>query len=324
MNETAILLTGLIRLHNDELKHHWNVLKKSLKKFDVFVCTYKEFLDNAREIAPDENIYIIDEVIDRYINDPVHTEKLKANFFQVIQLEESLKHFENKISKFKHFIRIRNDLYWGLGDVEACFEEIIDASEEGYSTCFFDFMYGGPVNKWLQHAKEERIKKHTLKEKHMFDTPFDYHNYLKTLEISAQSSKSYNTAFWQFPHDIDLMYELNKKYNFKIQEGMLEYFCQGESKTVKCIKFIPKNNKQHQKAKEFLTEICNIKIKEESKPTDYTKWGTYYNIDLSPLNPGPLLLFWVLGTGPVIYRRANIFYSKKKRKFVTLIEARHK
>jgi len=320
MNETAILLTGQIRLHNDELIHHWNTLKTTLQKYDVFVCTYKEFLDNARQIAPEENILIIDEIVDSYINDPGWNSG-KA-YYQLIHLEESLLYFEDKLSKFKHFIRIRNDMYWGYGDIEACFEEIINASKEGYSTCRFDFMYGGPVEKWIQLAKEERIKKHLLKEKHMFDVPIDYHNYLKTIEITSQlNDENYNKVFWQLPHDIDLMYDLNKKYNFKIQEDTLQYFCQKERKEVKCIKFRPKNDKHGQQAKEFLTEICNVKIKEGLKSTDHMKWGLYYDKNLSPLNPGPLLLFWVLDTGPVVFRR-EVYPGYEKGKYITLVDSR--
>jgi len=196
--KSAVILVGQIRLNSPESISRWEEIKKDLKNYDVFICTYKAYESRARELSNKvllvedqkcnsvEYMGLEDSIFTTENSTDVNELKGFTVLWQHILMRKAVEHFHSELKNYKNIIKIRNDINFNLSEVEKSIENYPD-----FFHCASDFLYASRSDLFLKtfykHSFLDFISKVWNK-----DCEYTSLNY-KNLSKSLLQAKDLNT-----------------------------------------------------------------------------------------------------------------------------------
>ena len=120
----ALILTGQLRIKSEKQQKQWDSLKKEFENYDVFISTYKDYEDVARQVS-NNIVYLEDKNVhsgeylelppSNVVND-VNGRKGTPQMWQHIHLRNCVETFYDKLKNYRNIVRIRNDVEFSIKD----------------------------------------------------------------------------------------------------------------------------------------------------------------------------------------------------------------
>jgi len=221
---TAILLTGQIRVNTDRQYKNWIILKKILRKYDVYVATYDQYYSLANQVTSCDKILVVDSLIKSEITrqrDEFNIISRRCGFLQLIQIEMLINKFNNELKNYDCLVRIRSDLSYDTFQFNEYVNRLCELSHQNKFHLRWDYMYSGLSESWIKLAEKKKIISEIGCKDNFLRVPVNYDFLHKT--IIQQKNFFYDkldinsnlvNRWINLIHNIDDIIEVNNELNF--------------------------------------------------------------------------------------------------------------